>query len=364
MKYDRYILFSITTVILFISCRNPSRPDRDECVVVKDMLGREVKVPENIERIVGLRAGALRLLVYMDGADKVVGIEEAEKRGVRPYTIAHPELMELPLIGPSMGGDAELILKAQPDVIFITYTTKGDADDLQKKTHIPVVAIECPELGTARDTLYDSFRLIGKILHKEKRADSLISYIENSIDDLNIRSTGFPVEKKPSVYIGGVPYSGAHGICSTQPFYPPFLFLHANNVASEIDRRLVSHVKGTYIDKEKLISWNPDVLFIDASGLSLVKQDLAKNSPLNSSLKAIQNNAVHILLPYNNYAINYELVLINAWYTGKVLYPSGFANVKISQKANEILEVFLGKSIYKEINIISPGLQPVDQNEF
>ena len=104
MKYDRYILFSITTVILFISCRNPSRPDRDECVVVKDMLGREVKVPENIERIVGLRAGALRLLVYMDGTDKVVGIEEAEKRGVRPYTIAYPELMELPLIGPSMEG--------------------------------------------------------------------------------------------------------------------------------------------------------------------------------------------------------------------------------------------------------------------
>lgn len=363
-KHFQYIVELLLPAILFIACNNSSRPGQDEFIVIHDLLGREVNVPENVERIVGLRAGTLRLLVYMEATTNVVGIEEAEKRGIRPYTLAHPELLNLPLIGPSMGGDAELILKARPDVIFISYTTIGDADALQKKTGIPVIALECPELGTARDTLYASFRLIGKILHREKRADSLISFVENSIADLNTRTLAIPDEEKLSVYIGGISYSGIHGINSTQPFYPPFLFVNANNVASVLDSRLVSHVKGTYIDKEQLILWNPDVLFIDVSGMDMVKQDLAGNSPLHNNLNAVKNNAIHFLLPYNNYAVNYELILINAWYTGKVLYPERFNDISMTLKANEILEMFLGRPVYNEIIHDAPGLRSVSQNDF
>ncbi len=100
----------------------------------------------------GVRAVALRLLVYMDATHMIAGVEQNEKNSLTPYVIAHPELTTLPSIGPPMGGDAELILKSDPDGIFITYTTAGDADALQKKTGIPVVAIECPDFGTARDT--------------------------------------------------------------------------------------------------------------------------------------------------------------------------------------------------------------------
>ncbi len=349
---------------LLSCCVNSSQTNRDEYVLVKDLKGREVLVPKNVKKIVGLRAGALRLLIYMDAIDLIAGIEDVEKKDMRPYTLAHPELLELPIIGPSMGGDAELILKAHPDVIFISYSTKGDADALQKKTGIPVIVLECPELGTARDTLFASFRLIGKVLHKENRANSLISYIENSIAELNAWTQDIPDREKPSVYIGGVSYSGAHGINSIQPYYPPFIFINAHNVSSGIDKRLVSHVKGTYIDKEQLIRWNPDVLFIDASGLSLVQVELAENTVLNKSLTAVKQNRMYVLLPYNNYATNYELVLINAWYTGKVLYPDRFADITIRQKANEILKNFLGVSVYDEIVKTSAALRQLEINDF
>ena len=264
---------------------------------------------------------------------------------------------------PSNIRDAELICKARPDVIFITYTTAGDADALQKKTGIPVVAVECPELGIARDTLYASFRLIGKVLHKENRADSLISYIENSISELNTRTLPTENTKKQKVYIGGVSYSGIHGINSTQPFFPPFIFVNADNVASSIDNRLFSHVKGTYVDKEQLLLWNPDILFIDLSGWELVKQDLSKNSPLHNLL-AIKNDAVHLLLPYNNYAINYELVLVNSWYVGKVLYPENFSDIDMQKKAEEILHRFLGEMNSEDMLSLTAGLGPVAKNDF
>lgn len=358
------LLILIVSCCSILSCNSPPASERNDSVAVRDMLGREVYVPSQVNRIVGLRAGALRLLVYMDAAGMVAGVEEFERRGTTPYAKVHPELALLPSVGPSMGGDAELIAEAQPDVIFITYTTTGDADALQQKTGIPVIALECPELGTARDTLFASLELIGKILNRKERADSLIAWINNSIADLNERTAGIPDSERPTVYIGGVPYSGMRGINSTQPFYPPFIFTNAKNVASSIDKRLISHVKGTYIDIEQLMLWNPDILFIDVSGLTLVRKDLEKGSALSDQLGAFANNRIFTLLPYNNYAVNYELVLANAWFTGKVIYPDRFRDIDIEKKTNEILRVFLGKDIYNEVISSAPVFRQLTKDDF
>lgn len=353
----------LTALAIIIGCGINTREDNKNVRVIIDMLGREVMVPKEINNIVGLRAGALRLLVYMDATEMISGIEEAEIRSTSPYILAHPELLKLPLVGPSMGGDAELILKASPDVIFISYTTVGDADALEKKTGIPVIAIECPEFATQKDKLFASLRLMGSVLNKKSRADSLVNFINASIDALDSRTRGIKDDKKPSVYIGGVSYSGAYGISSTHPYFPPFIFINAKNVASAIDERLISHVKGTFIDKEKLMVWDPDVLFIDVSGLHLVKNDIAAGTALFNSLKAIKNNNIYTLLPYNNYAINYELVLANAWYCGKILYPGEFSDIDINNKTIEILTFFLGKNIYDRIVKKSGSFEVLKKSE-
>ena len=339
----RYLVLYIILSAVLIRCSGPAAKNTGG-FRVEDMTGRKVLIPENVSKIIGLRAGALRLLIYCGAADLIAGIEEPEKRDERLYLEAFPELKKLPVIGPAMGGDAELILKTNPDVIFLSYTTKADADALQKKTGIPVVAIECPEFATEKERLFASFRLIGKIINKQGHVDTLIAYINNSIRELNDRTNDIPETEKPLVYIGGVSYSGSYGINSTQPFYPPFIFTNSKNAAASIDKDLISHVKGTFIDKEQLLRWNPDFLFIDYSGLSLAKSDLAPGSPLHESLDAVRNSNIYTLYPYNNYAINYEMVLVNAWYVSKVLYPGQFSEVNITAKTQEILKAFYGKT--------------------
>lgn len=343
--------------------RNRQTDDRKGKIAVRDILGREVFIPSHIDRVIGLRAGALRLLVYMDLTDRIAGVEQNEKQGTTPYMTAYPELAALPSLGPSMGGDAELILKSDPDVIFITYTTAGDADALQQKTGIPVVALECPEFGTARDTLFASLILIGRIMNRSGRADTLINYINSSLAEMDGRTSGTADTEKPAVYIGGVGYSGSYGIKSTQPFYPPFMFVNARNPASEIDKRLISHVKGTHIDTEQLILWDPDILFIDEAGLALAKQDLRRGTALNNSLKAIKENRIYTLLPYNNYATNYEMVLANAWFTGKILYPEKFRDIDIEEKTGEVYRAFLGRDISRETANSSVAFRTINKNE-
>ena len=140
-------------------------------VSIKDMLNRTVKIPEKVNRVVGIEAGALRLLVYLECTDKIVGVEDIEQRSGgpgcdKPYNFAYPEFASLPVIGPIHGGDAELIVAQEPDVIFWTYTTVGDADKLQEKTGIPVVALNYGDLDDNRDTFYENLRLVGKVLDK------------------------------------------------------------------------------------------------------------------------------------------------------------------------------------------------------
>lgn len=342
MFYNRIKFFTVA-ILLLPSCGDSGRPAGEEERVVTDVLGREVVVPENIESVVGLRAGALRLLVYMDAVPLIVGIEEPEKRDSRPYTEAYPRLKELPAIGPSMGGDPEMIMNAEPDVIFKTYTTASDADQLQAKTGIPVIALECTDLGRDTETLLKSLEVAGNVIQREERADSLASYIRQTISELDARTKDIAPRQKPSVYVGGISYSGSYGLSATHHRFAPFLLVNANNVAAGIDSRLTSHVRGTFVDIEKIMYWDPDYIFVDKAGLSLVARDLETKPALAGSLKAVENEKIFTLLPYNNYATNYEYVILNSWFTGKLLYPERFEDVDFDDITTEVLEMFYNR---------------------
>jgi iron complex transport system substrate-binding protein len=66
-------------------------------------------------------------------------------------------------------------------------------------------------------------------------------------------------------------------------------------------------------------------------------------------------------MPYNWYANNYDTVLADAYYVGKILYPEQFADVDPAAKANEIYTMLDGKPVYTEMKAIFGGFIPFDQ---
>ncbi len=325
------------------------------------MFGRNVVIPNDVQRVIGLRAGALRMLAYLNAIDLVSGIEEPERRFDRLYLSAYPELRDLPTIGPLMGGDTELLVAAGPDLLFLTFTNKTQADELQARTGIPVIALEYGDFTDRSEYFFSSLRLMAAVLGREERADSLITAIHESLLELEERTSGIPEPDRPRTYVGGVSYRGARGITSTEPHYPPFRFLQAINVAGDIDPRLINPVQGTYIDKEQLILWDPDVLFVDLSGIHIAGPEISSLTPLARTLTALQSGEVYGVLPYNNYATNYEAILANAWYAGTVLYPDRFDDIELSEKVDHIFKMFLGKPLYDEIRAQTGGYRRLDQ---
>ena len=350
---------SILILTLFLIFFVPGLSPAKDMIQVKDMTGREVTVPKDPDRIICISPGTLRLIIYLQAKEKVVGVEDIEQKfpTTRPYWIANSELGQLPSIGP--GGpntinkepDLEKVLAVKPEVIFISYLERGKAEALQKKIHIPVVVLSYGPFGSFDEKVYDSIRLCGQILDKQARAEAVIAYIEDSRQDLLKRVEGFPESKKPLVYIGAIGFKGTHGIESTETHYAPFEWVRARNAAKQEGK--TGHL---FIDGEKLLKWNPEIIFVDSGGIDHVRQDYEKKPALYQGLRAFQQKRVYLLYAFNWYMTNIGTVVLDAYTVGKILYPDQFKDVELAKKADEIYGFLLGKPIFKEMEKIHGDL--------
>jgi iron complex transport system substrate-binding protein len=323
-------------------------------VDIKDMAGRNITVPFDPPRIICLGPGTLRLIVYLNAHDKVAGVEDMEKLnpGGRPYWIANPHLTKLPRVGP--GGpaginkkpDLEAVLSVHPDLIFMTQADALLADEVQKQLNIPIVVLSYGAFATFDEQIYKSLKLAGKILNRDKRAEAVIEFIESARKELQEKTKDILESEKLSVFVGGIGFRGAFGIESTEKNYIPLKWANAKNIAESVAASEGSHV---FMDKEKLLSLNPDVIFIDGGGLKLVEEDISKKPEYYKALKAFQNKRVYTLLPFNFYTTNVETALADAYAIAKILYSEAFADTDPEKKADEIYSFMVGKPVYAEM---------------
>lgn len=324
-----------------------------QTVTLTDMANRKVTVPVDPDRIVCIGPGALRLIVYLQAAEKIVGVEEMEKSSPigRPYWIAHPELHGLPRCGP--GGpasinskpDLEALLTLTPQVVFTTYMEDNLAEEVQKILKIPVVVLSYGTLGTFDKAIYDSMRIAATILNRKDRAEAVVSHIENQQQKLQQLTSGISEDKRPKAYVGGIGFRGTHGLESSDLRYPPLEWINAVNLAQTINggTKIQSHL---FLDKENLLNLDPEVIFIDGGGLVHIASEFNKKPQFYNSLRAVTRKRMYCLLPFNWYTTNIDTALCNAWAMGKILYPQRFKEVNLEEKANEIYTFMVGKPVY------------------
>jgi iron complex transport system substrate-binding protein len=341
-----------------------------------DSNGRTSDIPDTVEHAICSGSGCLRLLTYLGAQDRIVAVDDIEVRrrkfDARPYAIANPQFKKMPIFGEFRGHDnPELILtlEPQPQVIFKTYTSSMgyDPQELQDKTGIPVVVLDYGDLGDKRPALYKSLRIMARVMGRERRAEEVIEYIDGLIADLSRRTGDVPGQERSSVYLGGVAFRGPHGFQSTEPAYPPFQFVNAINLAYEAGKAGKSLTQSD-IAKEKIVEWNPDVLFLDLATLQMGDEAGGlfelRTDPAYRMLSAVKDGRVYGVLPYNWYTQNFGSILADAYFIGKVLYPDRFADVDPAAKADEIYTFLVGKPVFKDMDALFHGMafQPVPVN--
>lgn len=313
---------------------------------ITDGADRTVEIPEEVESVVCSGVGALRYTCYMQAQDLVVGVEdyEQEKDSSRGYSIVNgDQFAELPVIGGNGDPYAEEIITVGPDVIILSAAGGADPDQLQQTTGIPVVVIPGSD-GMMDEDAYETLHILGEVYGKEERAQELTDYMDHVKEDLAARTSNVPEEEKPTVYVGGVSFQGLHGFDGTEAGYGPLAAIGAKNLADETGQT------GPFnIEKEQVLAWNPDVIFLDYNGMELIDEDYARNPEYYEQLTAVREGRVYSQISFRSYASNLDMALADTYYAASVLYPEQFADMNLEEKMAEIFDTFLGEDISAEL---------------
>jgi len=347
------ILLAAILAVAILRLPTRSRSETGAGQTVTDLAGREVSVPGEVVRLVALGPGALRLVAYLGATDRIVGIEDREKRMardlyVRPYArVLDETFLALPVVGTGGPGalpDPERLLMCRPDLIVAVGIDPGQLENIQAKTGVPALYLSYGELGVWRKEAGRSLSLLGEVLGKGERATAINKYVALLEQDLERRTADIEERGRPSAYFGGISYKGSHGLTSTEAGYPPAQMAGARNLADGLGKS--GHF---FVDKEQILVWNPDFVFVDAASRLILDRDFEENREFYRLLTASKSGRTLSLLPYNYYNTNAELALLNAYFIGKSLYPERFGDVNMADKAHEIMKTFLGVAPDEEI---------------
>ena len=348
-KVKKNCVITIFIVVMMLTaCDTATAETAIETRIITDVWGREVEIPVNIETIITLGPGATRIATYLNATDMIIGAETqtANFNILMDFSpIVYDKFKLLPIVGRGGGSGEnnaypEEIIAISPDVILAAFTPEA-AEELQSQVNIPVVAVRYISTGLANETFFNAVTVFGEVIGRSDRATEILEFIEEMREDLNIRTINIPDDEKLTVYPGAVTFAGQRGFGGTHSQFGPLTVINALNVA---DTYLQD---GFYeVDFEQIVAWDPDVIFLDPGNIHLVNAEFDSNPGFFNSLSAIENGRVYTMPAFNFSATNVTYGFINAYFAGTILFPYEFRDIKINQKAQEILIFFLGQDTF------------------
>lgn len=308
-----------------------------------DQIGREVKVPDKVDRIVVLQHQTLNLLVQMNATDKIVGVMSNWKQQLGSnYARLAPELVSKTSLGDLTHVDAEKLVALHPQVVFVTNYAPQEMIDKISSLGIPAVAISLrhddegeknklnPTMADEEQAyvkgLYEGIMLIGNIINKPEEAKALIKATENGRNIVSERLQNLPEEKRIRAYMAN-PELTTYGSGK----YTGLMMKHAGavNVAA-------STIKGfKQVSMEQVIAWNPQVIFVQNRYPGVVNE--IRSNPQWQVIDAVKNHRVYLMPEYAK-AWGYpmpEAMGIGELWMAKKLYPEKFNDVDMHKIAND-----------------------------
>ncbi len=314
---------------------------RESELTVIDAADRTVTINMPIERT--LAAGNtfqdVRTICALGAADKIVGMcDYFYEVSWEDYFVvlqeAYPELLELPSIGDAYFPSIETIASLEPDLVIAS--SSDLADTIQETTGIPTIYADYTS-ALALDFKY--FRFMGYVLNEQERAEQLISYLSEKIDEVTEVTSDIPDDEKPKVYLAFWTFGGA--ITRTPAVYAPVEIAGGINVAEEISPGPSGPV-GFDVSKEQIIAWNPDIILLHCAGgpLMFSIEDVLSDPDLKS-VSAVQNEAVYST-PGFSWGWDQTTGVTECFYMGKLFHHEEFADLDVEDKGNEIFEEVYG----------------------
>lgn len=247
-------------------------------VTIVDQAGRSLTIENKPEAIVSGYYISSSILIALGLKDNLVGIEaKAAKRPI--YSLAAPELIDLPNVGSAKEFDLEGCAALKPDLIILPKKLKDAASSLEE-LGLKVILVN-PE---NTEDLKETITIIGAATGTTSEGNKLIAAIERMQSDLNdmIANTA-----SPSIYMAS---NSALLETASGKMYQSAMIENAGgiNVAKDIDDTYWST-----ISYEQLLEWNPEYIIIAAEAEYTVDDILADTNLAECT--AVKNGNVYAM---------------------------------------------------------------------
>ncbi|MFK3659896.1 ABC transporter substrate-binding protein [Scandinavium sp. NPDC088450] len=315
---------------------------------VTDQLGREVTLPEHVNRVVVLQHQTLNLLVQLDAADDIVGVLSSWQKQLGPqFARFMPQITKLPMPGDLTQANIESLLALHPQVVFVANYAPAQMIEQIQNAGIPVVAVSLREDAAGEKNkmnptmaneeqaynngLKQGIRLIGEVVERQKQAEDLIQYTFAARAKANAPVADIPQDKKVRVYMAN-PDLNTYGSGK----YTGLMMEHAGalNVAA-------ATVKGArQVSLEQVLQWNPEVIFVQDRYPQVVKE--IENDPNWQAIDAVKNHRVWLMPEYAKawgYPMPEALALGELW-MAKKLYPQRYKDIDMDAQAQDYYQRF------------------------
>jgi iron complex transport system substrate-binding protein len=283
---------------------------------VRDAAGREVRVPQPV-RGVFPAGGPAAILLYTLAPDLLLGWPRANRAAELPFLL--PGVGDRPELGRLTGrgntANLEQLLAQRPSLIVDSGSTRDTYVDLanrvQAQTGIPYLLLD-----GRFEQISPMYRLLGRALGRESRAEVLATYAESTLAAVRARLDTVPAVRRPRVYYARGPQGLETGL--------------GGSINAEIlDWMGLRHFgKGrpgglARVSVEEVLAWDPEVIVtIDRSFAATVRE-----SPLWRRVSAVRTNRVHLSpkLPFGWVDFPPSVNrLPGLWWLGRAVHPEVF----------------------------------------
>lgn len=315
---------------------------------VTDQLGRQVTLPDHVNRVVVLQHQTLNLLVQLNAQDDIVGVMSSWKKQLGPqFARFMPKITTLPMPGDLTQANIESLLALHPQVVFVANYAPTEMIQQIQNAGIPVVAISlradaageknkmnpamANEEQAYNDGLKQGIRLIGDVVERPKEAEALIDYTFRARANANAAVADIPEDKKVRVYMAN-PDLNTYGAGK----YTGLMMQHAGalNVAA-------ATVKGArQVSLEQVLQWNPQVIFVQDRYPQVLKA--IESDPQWQTIDAVKHHRVWLMPEYAK-AWGYpmpEAMAIGELWMAKKLYPERYKNINVDAQAQDYYQHF------------------------
>ncbi|WP_394564350.1 hypothetical protein C1N58_16630 [Pantoea sp. SGAir0180] len=330
--------------------------------IVTDQLGRNVTIPDRVDRVVVLQHQTLNLLVQLNATDKILGILANWKQQLGDnYATLVPELTHKAMLGDLTHVDLEKLIALHPQVVFVTNYAPKEMIDQISALGIPVLAIslrhdDAGQQGEINpsmqneDKAYDlgikeGITLIGDVVNRQQQAKALISAAFAGRKEVTDRLHDLPEQQRVRAYMAN-PSLTTYGAGK----YTGLMMAHAGalNVAA-------STIQGfRQVSMEQVVVWNPQVIFVQNRYPQVVQA--IQHDPLWQTIDAVKHHRVWLMPDYAK-AWGYpmpEAIGLGELWMAKKLYPDKFRDVDMQQRADRWYRRFY-RTAYHETSPDSGG---------